>query len=195
MRRPTLILLALAALALAYPAADSFTLRPLNTDSCGTSGCHGAPASAVNITIAGPDTLLTNAVAEYTVVVAGGPSRRFGFYAVAVDGENRSVDLISGLPLFDVHPRFDVTGNSGEFRFNVTAPRYPTLLTIRVAAVSANGDGGPSGDSWNTEEKLVRVANPPLAPNPSAAAFALEVALAVSVSFVLYRAAERRWGP
>lgn len=124
--------------------------------------CHGDnPTTSVNVVIEGPDTLLVNQSATYTVKISGGPLTRGGTNIAASAGTliaQTGLQLMNG-ELTHTSPKEPVA-NEVTFSFSYQAPNSVSQVTLYANGNSVNFNGGNDGDSWNfAPNKLVHVVN------------------------------------
>jgi hypothetical protein len=124
-------------------------VSPKNGDGC---TCHSSsPTTTVMVQINGPDTLIYNQTAVYTVTISGGPLQRAGTNIAASSGalSNLSSDLqVIGDELTHTAPKLP-SGGVVTFSFNYTAPSTMGNQTIFAAGNSVNFNGSNEGDQWN----------------------------------------------
>ncbi|MEJ2616760.1 MAG: T9SS type A sorting domain-containing protein, partial [Ignavibacteriaceae bacterium] len=123
--------------------------------------CHGAsPSSDVIVTINGPDSLMPNQTANYSVTISGGPLNAAGTNIAVSSGtlSPASSDLrqING-ELTHASPKAPST-NVVTFNFSYTAPSEAGTQTIYANGNSVNFNGQNSGDQWNfAPNKIIQV--------------------------------------
>lgn len=115
--------------------------------------CHTlSPASGVNVSIKGPDSLAQGSSAIYTITIKGGSqgaggfnvAARFGLLSVS-DTSAKKIDV----ELTHVRPKV-FSGDSVRWSFMYTAPAGVTSDTIYSLGLSSDNNGIPSaGDVWN----------------------------------------------
>lgn len=143
-----------------YAYQTGITGRTLKTTSEGCS-CHGDFSSSVNVVISGPDSLLPNTTATYTVTITGGPLVRGGTN-IAVSSGVLSPGVGSGLQkigdeLTHINPKLPSDG-SVSFQFEYTAPSNLGVQTLYANGNSVNYNQSPDGDQWNwAPNKIVNV--------------------------------------
>lgn len=117
--------------------------------------CHSPnPSPSVTVTINGPDTLMINQFAEYSVTITGGPLVRAGT-DIAVSAGNLSpvsqdlrLDNSNG-ELTHSSPKAP-SGGAVTFNFNYKAPSSAGDITLYANGNSVNFNGAPdAGDMWN----------------------------------------------
>ncbi len=121
----------------------------LNGEGC---VCHGAPSSAVSVTILGADTVLIGSTNTYTVRITGGPLVRGGTNIATSSG---TLDVVAGSGLRKVSnelthasPKAPVN-NAVSFEFTFTAPATAGSVTLYANGNSVNFNGNSAGDQWN----------------------------------------------
>jgi hypothetical protein len=120
-----------------------------NGDGC---TCHGpTPFENVFVQINGPDTLVYNQSASYTVTVSGGPLSAAGTNIAASTGllttAGTGLQKI-GDELTHTSPKSPSSGVV-TFSFNYTAPSVTSTITLYANGNSVNLSGGNEGDQWN----------------------------------------------
>ncbi len=143
-----LILSAISFLFYAY--STGITGRTLkNGTGC---NCHAeSPSSEVTVQISGPDTLIYNQTAVYSVTLSGGPLVRGGTNIAASAGilSILGADLqVIGDELTHTAPKEPSTGTV-TFSFNYTAPSTSGNQTLFANGNSVNFNGENTGDQWN----------------------------------------------
>ncbi len=121
----------------------------LNGEGC---VCHGAPSSAVSVTISGADTVLVGSTNTYVVTITGGPLVRGGTNIAASAG---TLDVVtgsglrkSGNELTHSAPKAPVN-NAVSFEFTFTAPSAAGSAILYANGNSVNFNGNNGGDQWN----------------------------------------------
>jgi hypothetical protein len=129
-----------------------------NGDGC---NCHAdSPSLNVNVSINGPDTLMSNQTAIYSVTITGGPLVRGGTNIAASEGflsvVSSDLQLLSS-ELTHVLPKLPSAG-AVSFEFNYTAPSSLGKQIIYANGNSVNFNGQNTGDEWNyAPNKLIEV--------------------------------------
>ena len=126
--------------------------------------CHSPnPSPGVTVAINGPDTLMINQTAEYSVTIKGGPLVRAGTDIAVSSGTLSPVssDLRrdnSNGELTHTSPKAP-SGNEVTFNFNYQAPASAGSVTLYANGNSVNFNGAPdAGDMWNyAPNKIVAV--------------------------------------
>ncbi len=113
--------------------------------------CHGAnPSTNVIVTINGPDTLIVNETANYSVTISGGPLAAGGTNIAASDGALTPGDGLRSEAgeLTHVQPMSPSNGIV-TFNFTYTAPSSASNQTLYANGNSVNLNGFNTGDQWN----------------------------------------------
>ena len=123
--------------------------------------CHGdTPFSNVIVTINGPDTLLMNQTANYSVTISGGPLAAGGTDIAVTNGVLNPVsnDLrIENGELTHTLPKTPVS-KVVTFNFTYTAPSTSGTETIFANGNSVNFNGQNTGDQWNfAPNKIIQI--------------------------------------
>jgi hypothetical protein len=149
-RLNTLLLLAVALAFLSYAFSTGITGVTLkNGNGC---NCHGDfPSAGVNVAIIGPDTLLVNQTATFTVRITGGSLTRGGTNIAASAGtlasDGGDLQLI-GDELTHTSPKAPSAG-AVTFQFQYTAPSNTGNQILYANGNSVNFNSSPDGDNWN----------------------------------------------
>ncbi len=121
----------------------------LNGEGC---ICHGAPSTAVSVSILGADTVLIGSTNTYTVRITGGPLVRGGTNIAASSG---TLNVVAGSGLRKVgnelthaSPKAPVN-NAVSFEFTFTAPATAGNVTLFANGNSVNFNSNSAGDQWN----------------------------------------------
>lgn len=146
-----------------FSDASGRTSRTMKTSTSGCGSCHGSSAtSAVVVTIAGPDTVVTNQSATYTMTISGGPGVSSGCDISAKFGTVNAVSStikLSGTEVTQKSP-IAMTGGSVSVQFSFTASGVVGSDTLYATGISTNGTGS-SGDQWNwAPKKVITVLTP-----------------------------------
>lgn len=126
------------------------TMKPGSSPGC---ICHGAfPSSNVIVIINGPDSLIINQEAIYTVSITGGPLTAAGTNVTSSSGTLTPV-AGSGLKiefgeLTHQSPKFP-SGGVVSFQFNFKAPSATGTAVIYANGNSVNFDLNSTGDEWD----------------------------------------------
>lgn len=121
--------------------------------------CHGIGLSSeVNVTIFGPDTIISNDTSEFLVQLSGGPLIRGGTNIAVRRGvllPGSGLRMSNG-ELTHISP-FEPQNNVIKFSFKYVAPSTEGADTIYANGNSVNFDGFTTGDKWNfaQEKKIV----------------------------------------
>ena len=122
--------------------------------------CHSAtPSQLVNVVIEGPDQLMTNQTASYTVRISGGPLVRGGTNIAVSEGDLQPGDGLQkiGAELTHILPKQPLNSEV-TFEFSYTAPDTMTTITLYANGNSVNFNGNENGDSWNfADNKMITV--------------------------------------
>lgn len=129
-----------------------------NTPGC---TCHGLdPSTNVVVTINGPDTLMPNQTANYSITISGGPLKAAGTNIAVSMGtiSPASSDLqLQNGELTHVLPKQSSNGVV-IFNFTYTAPSSQGEQTIYANGNSVNFNGQNTGDQWNfAPNKIIHV--------------------------------------
>jgi len=133
-----------------YAYSTGITGRTLkNGTGC---NCHAeSPSTAVTVIINGPDTLIYNQTAVYTVSISGGPLIRGGTNIAASSGILNTINSelqVIGDELTHTAPKAP-TDTTVVFSFNYTAPSATGGITLYANGNSVNFNGTNTGDQWN----------------------------------------------
>ena len=143
-----------------YAFSSGITGRTMRGPDPGCT-CHGgSPTPGVNVQIIGPDSVVVNQTAMYTVNITGGPLVRAGTdIAVArgtLDTVGTALQNIGG-ELTHVAPLLPSVGVVS-VPFEYTAPSFTGIDTIYAIGISVNFNNASSGDMWNfAPNKIIRV--------------------------------------
>ena len=139
--------------------ASSNGITGYSLQGCG-SGCHGSQNSATSVFLregAGPFTVQAGASKSFTAVVAHASQPKAGMNMSIKNSSNANAGTYSNLTncktsggeLTHNSPT-NISGGEAEFSFTWTAPIIPGTYTMRMAGNAVNGNGGTSGDTWNS---------------------------------------------
>ncbi|MBS4036322.1 MAG: T9SS type A sorting domain-containing protein [Ignavibacterium sp.] len=125
-----------------------------NGDGC---TCHNlTPEPTIWVRIEGPDTLLQGQTAQYTLKLSGGPAISGGFNVAAFSGvlnvDGTGVQKM-GDELTQTSP-LAFLDSVVSWTFSFTAGNTNYIDTLYSVANSVNGNGDPTGDSWNFGAKF-----------------------------------------
>lgn len=152
----TLILMFVFSSFLFYASSTGITGQTLKTTNEGCT-CHGIdPTQSVMVSINGPDTLLQNQTATYTLTIQGGTLVRGGTNIASSAGT-----LIAGTGMQSIGgeithttPRLPSSGVV-TFTFQYTAPSTLGNITLYANGNSVNFNGSNEGDNWNFADNKV----------------------------------------
>jgi Secretion system C-terminal sorting domain len=154
----TLLILFFSFILYAFSTGITGVTKKSQTPGC---TCHGInPSTNVVVTIDGPDSLMPNQTANYSITISGGPLKAAGTNIAASKGSltNVSNDLrIQNGELTHFLPK---TPESGVVTFNFTysAPSEPGEQTIYANGNSVNLNGQNTDDQWNfAADKIIQV--------------------------------------
>lgn len=153
-----LLILSFTIFLYAFSTGITGVTKKSNTPGC---TCHGLnPSTNVIITINGPDSLMPNQTANYSVTISGGPLKAAGTDIAVSNGilspASGDLRLQSG-ELTHVLPKAPVSGVV-TFSFTYTAPTTPGTQTIFANGNSVNFNGQNTGDQWNyAPNKIIQV--------------------------------------
>ncbi len=128
--------------------------------------CHNSqPSLNVSVKIIGPDTLMVNQSAEYSVTITGGPLNSAGVDiatsagTLSPTGSDLRRDSYNG-ELTHSQPK-SPSGGKVTFTFSYEAPSAQQSITLYAVGNSVNGDGiNDSQDQWNfSPDKNVVILN------------------------------------
>ena len=113
--------------------------------------CHGTnPSTNVIVTINGPDTLIVNETANYSITISGGPLAAGGTNIAASNGILTPGDGLRSETGELTHIQPMSTSNGiVTFNFTYTAPASEMEQTIYANGNSVNLNGFNTGDQWN----------------------------------------------
>ena len=123
--------------------------------------CHGlVPSTNVIVTITGPDSLMPNQSANYSVTISGGPLKAAGTDIAVSNGTlspvSNDLRILNG-ELTHVKPK-QPSNNVVTFDFIYTAPSELGEHTIYANGNSVNFNGQNTGDQWNfAPNKIIQV--------------------------------------
>ncbi len=146
-----LIIISASVLLFAYSTGKTGVTRK-NGNGC---TCHNpTPSPNVVVTIIGPDTLLINQSANYSVTISGGPLVRAGTDIAVSSGTLASLgsDLRLDPSDGELTHTLPKAPSSGKvtFSFLYTAPAVQQTITIYANGNSVNFNGvNDPGDQWN----------------------------------------------
>jgi hypothetical protein len=153
------------------------TKKPGSVPGC---TCHAdQPSPSVNVTITGPDTLIMNAEAIYTLTITGGPLSGGGTDIAVSSGTLTNINsdlIVMNSELTHFIPK-GVFQGSVTFQFKYKAPTTPGTVTIYANGNSVNFNGINTGDEWNFAPDKTIVISDPIAgikDNQSSLSFSLE---------------------
>jgi len=133
----------------AYSTGITGVTRKSNNPGC---ICHALnPSSSVTVSINGPDSLLINQTADYSITISGGPLNAAGTDIAASSGtlSPSSNDLtVQNGELTHVSPKAPASGVV-TFNFKYTAPSASGEQIIYANGNSVNFNGQNAGDEWN----------------------------------------------
>ena len=125
------------------------TMKPGSTFGC---TCHAdSPSQSVNVSIAGPDTIVTGAEAIYTLTITGGPLAGGGTDIAVSSGTLTNVDSdlqIIGDELTHFIPKAASQG-SVKFQFKLRATKVAGTVTMYANGNSVDFNGINTGDEWS----------------------------------------------
>lgn len=133
--------------------------------SCGTAGadgygCHGPRDRSVTILFEGDRNAKVNSQTEFRLTIIGGPAKKFGYYILVEDSDGQSRDAAQK-PLFNYTPiTHAAPTDNNTLLFQMLTPRYSTVLKVKIAVNSVNGDGAQMGDAWNSFTATIDVKLP-----------------------------------
>ena len=144
-----------------FPTGITGVTRKTGGSGC---SCHGPSASAVTVSINGPDSVSPGQVVTYTVVITGGPLVRGG---ADIAAQNGVLNIISGQGLQKIGDELTQTapkapsGNNVSFQFSYTAPNQIGKDTIYATGNSVNFNNNNNGDQWNhANNRVIVIRNP-----------------------------------
>jgi hypothetical protein len=137
------------------------TEKPGSVPGC---TCHGDfPSPSVNVTISGPDTLIMNNEALYTLTITGGPLFGGGTDIAVSSGTLTNINsdlIVLGSELTHFIPKAAFQG-SVTFQFKLKAPTTTGAVTIYANGNSVNFNGKNTGDELNfAPNKTIVISNP-----------------------------------
>jgi len=162
-QRQRFMLLALV-LSIALATSPSFAdvsgrvSRTLKSTTTGCGSCHGSSAtSGVIVTITGPDTLVRNQSATYTMTISGGPATGAGCDISARFGTLSPVSTTIKLSGTELTQKSNIPMASGSVavQFSFTASGAGSTDTLYATGLSTNSNGSTSGDQWNWSPKKI----------------------------------------
>jgi hypothetical protein len=146
----TILLLTVASSVLVYALSTGITGVTLKGSNPGCL-CHNAePSGGVTVTINGPDQMLTDETASFTLTITGGPLNAGGTNIAASAGNlepGAGLQKISG-ELTHTIPKASQEGVVS-FEFTYTAPSSAQTVTLFANGNSVNFNGNNIGDQWN----------------------------------------------
>ena len=153
-----ILILSFTILLYAYSTGITELTKKSNTPGC---TCHGlSPSIDVIVTINGPDSLMPNQTADYSVTISGGPMKAAGTDIAVSNGtlSPASSDLrLQNKELTHVLPKTPSAGIV-TFNFTYTAPSVQGMQTIYANGNSVNFNGQNTGDKWNfAPNKIIQV--------------------------------------
>ncbi len=154
----TLIVLSFSIVLYAYSTGITGVTKKSNTPGC---TCHALnPSTDVIVTINGPDSLMLNQTATYSITITGGPLKAAGTNIAVSNGSLTPVtnDLrLQNTELTHVLPKTPSSG-AVTFNFSYTAPSIPGEQTIYANGNSVNFNGQNTGDQWNfAQNKSIQI--------------------------------------
>jgi len=136
----------------------------VSTTGCGGGGCHGGAANAAtSVSVSGPTTVDAGSTTDFSFIVGHATQGSAGYNlsiskAGAANGTFEALDgsQVSGGELTHI-ARKNMAGGTVSFPFRWTAPVTHGVYTIKGAGNAVNGNGGSSGDIWNTMSSSLTV--------------------------------------
>jgi hypothetical protein len=155
------LLIIIAAAFLIYAHDDGMKGRTRKSEDKPGCTCHGDnPTPSVNVVISGPDSMIPDQEAEFSVTISGGPLAAAGVDIAVSKGTlspmGSDLKLLSG-ELSHSDPK-KPAGKSVQFQFKYKAPSSPGDQTIFATGNSVNGNDKKTGDNWNyAPNKIITV--------------------------------------
>lgn len=134
-----------------YASGAGFTGRTKKTTTTGCS-CHNAtPTNDVTVTISGPDSVVKNQTAQYTLTISKSSKNGAGLDIAAKLGTLSPVSSNIHLSNGELTQNANIPMPSGSVtvQFNYTAPSTAGTDTLYATGLATNSDGTTSGDDWN----------------------------------------------
>jgi hypothetical protein len=146
----------------ARPGIVGFSGRPLNGSSDTCTACHTDSTDPPRLDITAPATIAAGTTGQITVVVAGSRVRTslnasFPDGVSAIAGTDTQVPMPLEVPNEVAAVTPPPSGATGTYTFGFVAPATNGPLMLWVAAVSANGNGAPTGDGVAATARTITV--------------------------------------